>query len=188
MTLRWRAVSVGLLSLLGCGNVASDLITSEGAGGGGATGGVEATGGASPAPAATGGHAADEGEPERGGEHSNPGSDSGGSDSNEGSGSGDDSGPDTVCESSDDCHGERQLCHPVTHLCVECVEDGHCSDERETCSDDLGICAVACHSAADCAEDDRVCDLDLDGGICVECRIDADCGSEGLCRASECED
>jgi hypothetical protein len=188
MTPRRRAVSFGLMSLLGCGDVAGDLITRGGASGTGGSAEVTPTGGTASVAATTGGRAPDDGEPERGGESSNQGPDSGGSGSNEDPGSGEDSGPDTVCESSEDCRGERQLCHPVTHRCVECVEDGHCSDEHETCSDDLGICAVACHSAADCTDDDGVCDLDLDGGICVECRVDGDCGPEGLCRSSECDD
>ena len=90
-----------------------------------------------------------------------------------------------ACTSNADCSGEFDICHPERLRCVECVTDGHCDELGETCSAQLGECAVPCTTASDCGSDDPICDSAI--GFCVECLGDADCTAGELCRSSECQ-
>ena len=61
----------------------------------------------------------------------------------------------TPCTSSATCLGDTSLCHPLRFLCVECIQDADCDEER--CHPAKAEC-VECISDADC--DGETCDLE----------------------------
>jgi hypothetical protein len=158
-------VALGAFGLAGCGDVTSELIT-------GATGGAAG----SPGGASMGGTSAAAGMSGA----SMGGAGAGGATG--GSGGTPECTPETA--ETDCTSGERILCHPGSQTCVECVYNGHC-DPEEDCSEVLGECAVTCTSAADCTDDDNICDMSI--GFCVECLIDTDCPSGEQCSRGSCD-
>ncbi len=164
-------------SLLGCGDVRSELITDATGGSAGAQGGASMGGTSSGASGASGASTGGAGAGGANTGGTNAGSSSGGSGGT----------PECTPETAEtDCtSGERILCHPGTLKCVECVYNGHC-DPEEDCSEVLGKCAEPCATAADCTdEEDRICDTTI--GFCVECQSDPDCPAGQQCSNGSCD-
>ena len=74
--------------------------------------------------------------------------------------------------------GER--CDPSDGICVECLQDSDCPEERSHCNTATRICQE-CIEDADCSAERPLCAL----GACVACRED-DAAPDDLCREGIC--
>jgi Cys-rich repeat protein len=104
-----------------------------------------------------------------------------------------------ACSEASDCAGQALIhCSSELDLCVQCLDDGDCSEPRNPACDRGGRC-VECMDASHCPPDRPSCDVPsrrcvecadssaCDGRVCdprnhrcVECLSDADCGA-GTC-------
>lgn len=93
----------------------------------------------------------------------------------------------TSCDNNHDCQDpEHPMCSPVSHLCVECIDDSDCGGGFN-CNDLTGRCARACIYNSDCTMQNPLCDGAL--GVCVDCIVDSHCrGQPGkpYCSYSDC--
>ena len=91
--------------------------------------------------------------------------------------------PETV--TTDCTTGELMLVRPRARSLRRVFGSGPLHRERRsTAASKLGLCAHYCGDGTACPIGE-LCDLAI-GGYCVECVDDADCGSDGPCRRSEC--
>lgn len=80
----------------------------------------------------------------------------------------------TVATEGVDCAGATPRCGP-DHTCKACVENADCPDDEPVCGAD-NTCGP-CGGAADCSG--RPLAGVCDGGACVQCASDSDCGDRG---------
>jgi hypothetical protein len=93
------------------------------------------------------------------------------------------------CSDDDDCTGGNATkCAASRGICVECVDDGHCSDSRDEtfCETTWGEC-VGCLDDDNCSTDAPYCaPSHLHGEACLEdghCPEGSWCSDDGQCRS-----
>lgn len=96
------------------------------------------------------------------------------------------------CTDDTDCAGLTPHCRAVTHVCLECVVDGHCAP-GEICSS--GLCTTGCSAEQPCPDSADTCcgqachNLQNDPTHCGTC--DTECAlypnAQTLCNSGNCE-
>lgn len=85
--------------------------------------------------------------------------------------------PKDACTADSDCKKGKPICDTLVSLCVGCLEDDDCSDEKKpVCSARTRSC-VECRTASDCVDPKKPACNVMDGK-CVECLTSADCASD----------
>jgi len=195
-----RALLVAMALAAGCAGETFDLLrpsgggsAGSGAGFAGAAGrGGATTGGSGGSKGGTGGTAGRSvtgGAGGRGGTGS-PGTGGSGLTSGAGGDAGDGAGGavPTDCMSNFDCTTSAPYCVPIRNSnvnanhCVECVQGADCG-AGEGCNFLTSACAPVCFTWEQCPAHLPFCESDL--GVCVECVVDSQCGSD-VCLYGQC--
>ncbi|MBI3071596.1 MAG: hypothetical protein HYY84_05645 [Deltaproteobacteria bacterium] len=86
-----------------------------------------------------------------------------------------------ACEVDSDCSGTTPRCEPVSQFCVRCLVNGDCSP---------GTLCSGNECVSGCIETSCGTQKCFDGGACVECLNDVDCGADGgggiICDSNAC--
>jgi hypothetical protein len=77
-----------------------------------------------------------------------------------------------------------ELCHPVLHECVECMQDADCMEANAPMCDSEDFECIGCRTDADCAgqEGGAFCYDDR----CAECAEDIQCDPLEHCEDGQC--
>ena len=87
------------------------------------------------------------------------------------------------CQSKTDCTAPQAQCDLLRNVCVECLDDSHCSGTK-LCKNKVCAEPNACQSNTDCAAPTAVCSFSL--GKCVGCVGNNDCTNGQVCTNSQC--
>jgi hypothetical protein len=109
----------------------------------------------------------------------------------------------STCAIDHDCRLSSLHCEPTLHVCVACLEHGHCGSAKLPRCDPSKHRCVECDTPEDCGAADLTCDpgtlkcvrrcgtgcpsdaptCDVARGVCVGCTVDATCsGATPVCE------